>query len=249
MVNSVSCKEVSTFKFGSRGVYGAQAIVNTHLEFQSVSSSSYSAGSFVEQDIAFEYFDAKIPNIETSNFNPDQFTSDICDNALKTGLANDHATQFKDLVLTMKTMDFSVNDMIQFYKSSAAKCTLAGYTATQALVFVNTDESVEACLTLIDQGAFDSQKYITEYPVLTGLARNPNPSNKLIDALKSYLSSKSADFAYLNKVSLVYSTLVYTHCKHAGCSQSQLVNKQFFNYYKNYIKLAKYFERKVKDRK
>ena len=95
-------------------------------------------------------------------------------------------------------------------------------TTSQALVFTNTDASVEACLSLIDNGSFDDQKYITEYPILTALARNSKPSEKLVVKLKEYLESKPIDFAYLNKISLIYSTIVNTFCQNNECSNIQL---------------------------
>ena len=90
------------------------------------------------------------------------------------------------------------------------------------MVFTNTDESIQASLSLIDSGAFENQKYITEYPVLTALARNSKPSENLVNKLKEYLESKPIEFDYLNKLSLIYSTLAYTYCQNAGCSKSQL---------------------------
>lgn len=96
-------------------------------------------------------------------------------------------------------------------------------TASQAIVMAKDDNSVEAALTLIDQDAFKSQKYITEYPLLTALARNPDPSLPMIKRFKSYLTSKTDDFDYYNKLSLVYSTLVRTYCKQNECSKAQLV--------------------------
>jgi hypothetical protein len=223
LVNSVVCREVSTFKIGSRGIYGAQAIVNTRLEFVNSESSSSSAnGLLVAEKINFEYYNSKQLTIETSNFEADKFVSDICQNVLDTGLANDHSVQFKDLMLTMKS--FSVSQMTDFYTRSAAKCDLAGLTAAQAIVFANTDNSVEASLTLIDNDSFASQKYITEYPILTALARNAEPSAKLISKIKEFLETKASDFAYLNKLSLVYSTLVHTYCKNEGCTESELAD-------------------------
>ena len=98
-------------------------------------------------------------------------------------------------------------------------------TASQAIVMAKTDNSVEAALALIDLDAFKSQKYITEYPVLTALARDAEPSLEFLKKFKSYLSGKSEDFDYYNKLSLVYSTLVNTHCKNNECSVEQKVNK------------------------
>ena len=82
----------------------------------------------------------------------------------------------------------------------------------------------------MDKDAFNDQKYITEYPILTALARNQNPSEQLLTKLRGYLSAKSEDFPYLNKLYLVYSTLVKTHCSKHECSKSELVfifNKLF----------------------
>ncbi len=56
------------------------------------------------------------------------------------------------------------------------------------------------------------------------MARNSKPSENLINKLKEYLESKPVEFEYLNKLSLVYSTLVYTYCKNADCSKNQLNN-------------------------
>ena len=224
LVNSVACREVSTFKLGSRGVYGAQAIVSTKLQFvKAVEASASSAGDLVSEKLNFEYYNSKQNNIETAGFSAEQFVEDVCSKVLESGLANDHSVQFKDLALTMK--DWTSSEMVAFYKNSAEKCTLGGLTAAQAIVFVNTDESVEASLDLIETDSFASQKYITEYPILTALARNPAPSANLIEKIKSFIAGKPADFDYLNKLSLVYSTLVHTYCKNEGCDESQLVSE------------------------
>lgn len=221
LITSVECKEVSQFKPGSRGIYGVQAHVSQTLSFKGlVASSASDVSSFESASIAFEYFNAKGERVETENFSADAFVDQVCANALETGLANEHSQQFKDLVFTMR--DWSAEQMVAFYRSSEAKCALAGLTASQAIVMAKNDNSVEAALSLIDQDAFESQKYITEYPVLTALARNPNPSLATIEKFKSYLAGKTDAFDYYNKLSLVYSTLVRTHCKENECSKAQL---------------------------
>ena len=91
------------------------------------------------------------------------------------------------------------------------------------MLFIESEAAVGVALDLIDKDAYASQKYITEYPVLTELARYQNPSKALLEKLKSYLASKPADFAYLNKLSLIYSTLVKTYCTNNECDQSELV--------------------------
>jgi len=222
LVNSVACREVSTFKIGSRGVYGAQAIVSTNLQFVGVAAaSSSSASGLVREKLGFEYYNAKKLNIETDGYSAEQYIDDVCSKALNNGLANDHSVQFKDLVLTMKT--WSAQEMVLFHESSAAKCSLGGLTAAQAIVFVNTDESVEASLKLIQNDSFANMKYITEYPILTALARNPAPSANLLEKMKNFIAGQPADFDYLNKLSLVYSSLVHTYCKNEECDDDELV--------------------------
>jgi len=96
-------------------------------------------------------------------------------------------------------------------------------TISQALLFTDTEASFDAVLSLMDKDAFNELKYITEYPFLTSLARSQAPSKNLIEKLKSYLSQKENNFPYLNKLYLIYSTLIKTHCNKNECSKSQLV--------------------------
>ena len=107
-------------------------------------------------------------------------------------------------------------------------------TVSQALVFANSDNSIEAVLSLLDTDEFAEQKYITEYPILTALARVEAPSAELVNKLSSYLSQKPDDFAYLNKLYLVYSAIVNTHCQQSDCSAhlaewTQVFAKNFVN--------------------
>ena len=96
-------------------------------------------------------------------------------------------------------------------------------TISQALLFTDTDSSFEAVLSLMDKNAFEELKYITEYPLLTALARNQYPSKNLIEKLKIYLNEKQQDFPYLNKLYLIYSTLIKTYCNKNECKTSKLV--------------------------
>ena len=125
MLQSVECNEVSTFKPGSRGIYGVQALVSQKLTLigSTESSATTDISSFESKEIAFEYHSSKNLNIETNDFNPSQFMSDICENTLEYGLSNDHSKKFKDLVLTMKS--WSADQMVHFYAESQAKCQLA----------------------------------------------------------------------------------------------------------------------------
>ena len=94
---------------------------------------------------------------------------------------------------------------------------------SQALLFADSENSFEAVLSLMDQNVYDELRYITEYPLLTALARNQNPSENLINKLKNYLSLKTDQFQPLNKLYLIYSTLIKTFCTQNQCTKSQLV--------------------------
>jgi hypothetical protein len=120
---------------------------------------------------------------------------------------------------------YSTVKLTQLYETSKNKCNLASMTISQALLFTDTDSSFEAVLSLMDKNAFEELKYITEYPLLTALARNQYPSKNLIEKLKIYLNEKQQqqDFPYLNKLYLIYSTLIKTYCNKNECKTSQLV--------------------------
>jgi hypothetical protein len=98
----------------------------------------------------------------------------------------------------------------------------------QAIVFANTDNSLAASLRLLDQDEFADQVAITEYPVLTALARNTNPSEDSINNLKKYLQAQKPDNKYLRKLYLVYSALVKTRCQNNQCDENTLVSKKKF---------------------
>lgn len=89
---------------------------------------------------------------------------------------------------------------------------------SQALVLANNENSFDTVLKLIDENAYDSQVFITEFPILSALARNQEPSFNFLKKLKSYLESKSQkDIAYTRKLQLIYSSLVKTYCTNNEC--------------------------------
>lgn len=97
----------------------------------------------------------------------------------------------------------------------------------EAIVYTNTENSVNAVLNLLEKDAFSDLKWftkITEYPALTFLARLKNPTEELLNKMSSYLSSKTETFPYLEKMYLIYSTMVSRHCKYNECSQDDLVS-------------------------
>ena len=78
-------------------------------------------------------------------------------------------------------------------------------------------------MVLMDNDELKQSRYISEYPILTAIARQRNPSRDLIIKLKAYLASKDASFPYLNKLNLVYSALVNRHCDVSSCDADDLV--------------------------
>ncbi len=92
------------------------------------------------------------------------------------------------------------------------------------MVFSETDASVEALLDLMDKDELKQSRYITEYPILTAMARHRNPSRELINKFKAYLAAKDASFPYLNKLYLVYSAMVNRHCDVSDCDSDDLVS-------------------------
>ena len=92
----------------------------------------------------------------------------------------------------------------------------------QGIIFTETDASIEASFYLLDKDLLKDTILITEYPVLTALARNRDPSAELLNKFNSYLASKDASFPYLKKLYLVFSALIKTYCASENC-QSNLV--------------------------
>ena len=93
-------------------------------------------------------------------------------------------------------------------------------TLGEALIYANTEDSVNAALSLLDKDAFKDLLL----PQITFLARLKNPSIELINKLNSYLASKPDSFSYLKRMYLIYSTLVSAYCDNNKCSSDDLVN-------------------------
>ena len=88
------------------------------------------------------------------------------------------------------------------------------------VVFAETDDSVEAVFDLLDKDLFRDAVLLTEFPLLTAVARNRHPSLALINKFKAYLASKDSKFIYLQKSYLIYSALIKTFCAENDCSAS-----------------------------
>jgi len=223
LLNTVVCKEVSTFKIGSRGRLGVQAIVNQRLTYTGVVTGTVSVTDSLKTfSINYEYDNVNQNEIETVNFTPETYMQEICDTGVQQGLSNVHAQNFRDLVMTLRS--YSSQTLVQLYEKSVSKCTFAGMTFSQALLFVDTENSFDAVLSLMDKNAFEDLKYISEYPLLTVLFRYQTPSQDLINRIRTYLVGKPQSFPYLNKLYLIYSSLIKTYCLQNQCSTSDLEN-------------------------
>ena len=146
ILSSVECEEVSTYKVGSRGRLGAQAIVKQRLTYRSEQSPRnqlygifcfynslifwrilifyFSAGPWEAKSVQFEYDDSRVNEPESANFNADEFVQEICQKGVQQGLTNEHSDNFKDLVLAIR--GYTVSDLKSLFERSKAKCTLAG---------------------------------------------------------------------------------------------------------------------------
>lgn len=96
-------------------------------------------------------------------------------------------------------------------------------TASNAIIFANTDNSFNTVLKLLNTNELAGQQYINEHPIMTALARHQDASRELIQKFKAYIQSKGSDFIYLKKTYLIYSSLVKSYCKNNECSQATLV--------------------------
>ena len=90
-------------------------------------------------------------------------------------------------------------------------------------MFGDSETTIEATLSLLDKDVFSSQRYISEFPILTALTRTQNPSLNVLNRLKNYISSKDNKFQYLRKLYLVYSSLIRVYCDRNECSDNDLV--------------------------
>lgn len=97
----------------------------------------------------------------------------------------------------------------------------------QAILVTETDASLNILFDLLDSDAFKENSFMVEYPVLTVLAMAKTPSAALLNRIKTYLNNKDTLFPYLNKMYLIYSTLIHKYCSNNECSENNLVIKKF----------------------
>lgn len=128
MINSVECEEKSTYKIGSRGTKGVQAIVEQKLVFVSSSAAinRMNYGPFSDvQDITFEFSDKSVDDLEYKNVDPKKFIMDLCNRLKgKDGLDDEHANTFRAVVNKLEGQ--SEEELLRFYDESKARCALGG---------------------------------------------------------------------------------------------------------------------------
>lgn len=234
IVDQVKCDEHSTYKLGSRGDKGVQAVVRQSLRYLSVSNGydRRAQGPFETHNIRFEYTDKSVDDMEYKNFDTNKYLDNLCSLANNgQGLENEHSNNFRALVKTVESM--SQNDLHNLYESSRDKCKLADLTVLQSFVFANSHNTFKVVLKLMEENAFDEQRLINEYPVLTALARLQEPSFYFLKDFRFYLKEKNSDYVYMNKLYLVYSSLVKSYCDTNQCDQSRLVNLFPILYFNN----------------
>lgn len=75
------------------------------------------------ESIGFDKLAEHLP-LNDKNFDIEKFTSAICANAATDGLPSEHSSNFRDLVIKVRSMDKAA--LLDLYKKSEAKCNLAG---------------------------------------------------------------------------------------------------------------------------
>lgn len=127
LLNECKCVEKSTYKIGSRGTKGVQAVVEQTLKYVTVRAlTSKSFGVFSKKiDITFEFSDKSVDDLEYKHLNINDFISSVCQRTSgKEGLEDEHANNFRALVNRLET--FSEADLFKFFEESKAKCVLGG---------------------------------------------------------------------------------------------------------------------------
>lgn len=128
MIRNVECEEKSTYKIGSRGTKGVQAVVKQTLKYveKKIGYDRMERGPFTDTiDITFEYSDKSTDDLEYKNVDINKFITDVCTRTEgKEGLDDEHANNFRAVVSKLDTM--SEADLLKFYQDSKAKCAIGG---------------------------------------------------------------------------------------------------------------------------
>lgn len=125
LINKVVCEERSTYKVGSRGVKGVQAIVKQTLTFKS-SNAGYdrrALGPFDDASVTFEY--AEKSRNELVDFNlQGGYLNDLCKRINeKQGLNYEHSQLFRDAVNKLEGLN--TDQLLELHKKAKQACPLA----------------------------------------------------------------------------------------------------------------------------
>jgi hypothetical protein len=229
LIDSVECEEKSTYKISSRGQKGVQAVVKQTLKLngQTQSINKMAFGGFVDAAINFEYSEKSTNDLETNRVDVNQFLDDLCARGKnKQGLDLEHSNQFRALVNQFESK--KRDELVALFNKYNAQCKLAGMTVAQGIALANTEEAFNAALVLLDNNNFADHASISEYPILSNLAKHKQPTLSWLNNLRQYIQAKKADFPYLRKLHLIFSSMVKTYCSNNQCDEAQLVSDFFF---------------------
>ena len=136
IIDSVECEEKSTYKVGSRGTKGVQAVVKQSLKYVSSMPgfNRMAVGPFESQEINFEYTHKTVDDLEYRNFDVNKFLSEICSRANnKDGLDIEHSNNFRSLV--NKIESYTEQQLLSLHAQAKGQCSLAGYFFNKLIYF------------------------------------------------------------------------------------------------------------------
>lgn len=132
LIDEVECEEKSTYKIGSRGTKGVQAVVSQKLKLKQskLPYDKRAVGPFTDvQDITFEFTDQSVDDLEYKNFDAKKFIADVCKRTKGfDGLDAEHANNFRALVNKLETYRTEA-ELLQFHADSKKECEIGGYEA------------------------------------------------------------------------------------------------------------------------
>ena len=172
--------------------------------------------------------DYELEVTEQSKLNIAAYVNNVCSNTNAGVLDAKHAENFRELINALKLK--SKSELLALADDASKKCKFGGLTVISAIVFTETESSVEAVLDLMDKDVFRDALLVTEFPLLTAVSRIRNPTAALINKFKAYLAAKDSKFVYLQKSYLIYSTIVKTFCSDNDCSAYLVCIRFFFKY-------------------
>ena len=129
VVANVECEEKSTYKIGSKGEKGAQAVVKSTLKFKSNSPQQDRMASGLDDanpsSITIDLTDLTVDDSEFASFDLPNYFKDLCSNLEQDGLDNQHSNKFRNLVRYLRSK--TAADLVKLFDTSKDQCDIAGY--------------------------------------------------------------------------------------------------------------------------